>query len=213
MGTALALCAGAFFTSPAKAQCVSHDGVSNNAVAPLAGDATRFAIEGKITGFDRTARTLRVNGLTLTLPAGLMVNTLGLDRAPNLSFDALTAPAKPASRNILGGTLIAQGTIEKTVTPAGKCLTFTADSVFISNVSGRQRPQFSKMRPPSKRQSTGVPPYAAVSQMKDGNQIAPGTTAFTTPLHWDSSATPSVSDIERSSVPLCSGATCPRNSS
>ena len=120
---ALALLLGA---APAAAQCVPIG------VPPAPGGAaTTFAVEGKITAYDRLARTLTANGMTFTLPQALLVATNGLNLPGNITLDALTDPALEASRSIIGGTTIASGNITTTATPAGNCLAFTATSVFV----------------------------------------------------------------------------------
>src|SRR5919107_644270 len=55
--------------------------------------ASVFEVEGKITAYDRTNRTVTANGMTFTIPATLLVKTADLD-APvgNITFEALTDP-------------------------------------------------------------------------------------------------------------------------
>lgn len=120
-----ALAGGVMSTSTASAQCVPI-----NSVTPPAGDAALFAIEGKITAFDRTARTVTANGVTIALPAGLLVSTANLDGPPNLTFEQLTDPAQQATRSIIGATVIAEGNITNSVTAGVNCISFVATAAF-----------------------------------------------------------------------------------
>lgn len=93
--------------------------------------AAVFDVEGKITAFDRTSRTLTANGLTFTVPSVLLVETRDPDLTGNISFDTLTDPALEAQRSILGGTAIATGTVSFTAVGTGFCVSFTAAQVFV----------------------------------------------------------------------------------
>jgi hypothetical protein len=124
LGALLALSAGTLLPAQAKAQCVPI----NSPVAP-AGDAALFSVEGKITAFNRAARTITANGMTFILPTGLGVATNGLGLPANLTFEAFTDPALEATRSIIGATVIADGT--NSVTGAGNCVSFSATSVFV----------------------------------------------------------------------------------
>ncbi len=93
--------------------------------------AAVFDVEGKITAFDRTSRTLTANGLTFTVPSVLLVETRDLDLTGNITFDTLTDPTLEAQRSIIGGTVIATGTVSFTAVGAGFCTSSTAAQVFV----------------------------------------------------------------------------------
>jgi hypothetical protein len=96
-------------------------------------DAAVFEVEGKITAYDRAARTVTANGMTFTIPSTLLVKTADLD-APvgNITFEALTDPTAEASRSIIGGSTRSSGIIASSATATGSnCISFVADSVFI----------------------------------------------------------------------------------
>jgi hypothetical protein len=103
-------------------------------VAPTAG-ATAWDVEGKITGFDTTARTITANGMTFHVPDTMKIKTNGLDQPDgNLEFTgpgSLTDPALEAKQSIVGGTVIASGNVVTTPTTGGFCLTFEPTSIFV----------------------------------------------------------------------------------
>lgn len=111
-------------TASAQALCTPVD------ITPPAAAAV-FDVEGKITAFDRTSRTLTANGLTFTVPSVLLVETRDLDLTGNITFDTLTDPALEAQRSIIGGTTIATGTVSFTAVGTGFCVSFTATQVFV----------------------------------------------------------------------------------
>src|SRR5687768_969746 len=80
-------------------------------------EAAVFEVEGKITAYDRTNRTVTANGMTFVIPATLLVKTADLD-APvgNITFEALTDPSAEASRSIIGGSTRSSGVITTTTT-------------------------------------------------------------------------------------------------
>src|SRR5688572_14283454 len=100
--------------------------------SPPGADAAVFEVEGKITAYDRAARTVTANGMTFAIPATLLVKTADLD-APvgNITFEALTDPAAESSRSIIGGSTRSSGVIASSTTVNGNCVSFVADSVFI----------------------------------------------------------------------------------
>lgn len=93
--------------------------------------AAVFDVEGKITAFNRTSRTLTANGLTFTVPSVLLAETRDLDLTGNITFDTLTDPTLEAQRSIIGGTVIATGTVSFTAVGTGFCTSFTAAQVFV----------------------------------------------------------------------------------
>ena len=96
-------------------------------------EAAVFEVEGKITAYDRTNRTVSVNGMTFSIPANLLVKTADLD-APvgNITFEALTDPSAESSRSIIGGSTRSSGvTTSSTTATGGNCISFVADSVYI----------------------------------------------------------------------------------
>lgn len=120
--------AGVFAASSAhaQAQCVPVN------ISPPADPAESvFEVEGKITAFDRANRTITANGMTFTLPAGLLVETRNADLAGNITFDLLTDPTLEAQRSIIGGTAIATGTIVFTPSGTGFCITFDAAGIYV----------------------------------------------------------------------------------
>lgn len=95
-------------------------------------EAAVFEVEGKITAYDRTNRTVSVNGMTFSIPSTLLVKTIDLDTPGNITFEALTDPAAEASRSIIGGSTRSSGvTTSSTTATGGNCISFVADSVFI----------------------------------------------------------------------------------
>jgi hypothetical protein len=124
------LVAGLMFVAAAQANAqttpcvpVSH--------APTA-DALVYEVEGKITAYDRTNRTITSNGMTLSLPSTLLVKTEDAGAAVgNITFEALTDPTAEASRSIIGGTVISLGNITTTTTATSTCVSFVATSVFV----------------------------------------------------------------------------------
>lgn len=133
----VAVLAVAVFAAPAIAQCpVGSSAFAGTVVDPV------FEIEGVIDAYDQVNRTVTTNGTTFQIPAGVLIST-GL--AQGITFDCLVAPATtgcfpagtvPATpRTILGGTIIASGTIDSTTTPG--CITPVPDVVeflFAENV-------------------------------------------------------------------------------
>jgi hypothetical protein len=96
-------------------------------------EAAVFEVEGKITAYDRTNRTVTTNGVTFAIPANLLVKTADLD-APvgNITFEALTDPSAEAVRSIIGGSTRSSGvTTSSTTATGGNCISFVADSVYI----------------------------------------------------------------------------------
>lgn len=91
--------------------------------------AAVFDVEGKITAFNRTSRTLTANGLTFTVPSVLLVETRDLDLTGNITFDTLTDPTLEAQRSIIGGTVIATGTVSFTAVGTGFCTSFSVPAV------------------------------------------------------------------------------------
>lgn len=126
------LVTGMMFLSAAQANAQTS-GVCTSVSSPPGADAAVFEVEGKITAYDRTNRTVSVNGMTFSIPATLLVKTADLD-APvgNITFEALTDPAAESSRSIIGGSTRSSGiTTSSAKETGGNCVTFVADSVFI----------------------------------------------------------------------------------
>lgn len=101
--------------------------------SPPGADAAVFEVEGKITAYDRTNRTVTANGMTFSIPSTLLVKTADLD-APvgNITFEALTDPSAESVRSIIGGSTRSSGvTTSSTKETGGNCISFVADSVFI----------------------------------------------------------------------------------
>jgi hypothetical protein len=100
--------------------------------SPPGADATVFEVEGKITAYDRTNRTITANGMTFAVPATLLIKTADLD-APvgNITFEALTDPSAEAVRSIIGGSTRSSGVITSSTTTTSNCISFVADSVFV----------------------------------------------------------------------------------
>ncbi|HEX5708770.1 MAG TPA: hypothetical protein VFX96_15840 [Pyrinomonadaceae bacterium] len=108
--------------------------------SPPNADASVFEVEGKITAYDRTNRTITANGVTFAVPATLLIKTADLD-APvgNITFEALTDPSAESLRSIIGGSTRSSGAIASGETTIGgtspgtvsTCVSFVADSVFI----------------------------------------------------------------------------------
>jgi hypothetical protein len=95
-------------------------------------DASVYEVEGKITAYDRTNRTITANGMTFTIPATLLVKTADLDATVgNITFEALTDPTAEASRSIVGGSVISTGNITSSATTTGNCISFVAESVYV----------------------------------------------------------------------------------
>lgn len=126
----LALCA--VVASPAIAQCPAGSSAFSGTL-PV--DSNVWELEGPISAVDVTNRTITANGMTVGVPSTLLIDTglgTGLTMEcwadPTIAgcFDAGTVPASPKS--VLGGTVIALGTVDTTTNPG--CLTYTADSVF-----------------------------------------------------------------------------------
>jgi len=116
------------FAAQANAQTAPCVPVSH---APGA-EAAVFEVEGKISAYDRTNRTVTANGVTFAVPATLLVKTADLD-APvgNITFEALTDPSAESVRSIIGGSTRSSGVITSSTTTTTNCISFVADSVFI----------------------------------------------------------------------------------
>jgi hypothetical protein len=103
-------------------------------VAPSA-DATVWDVEGKITGFDTTARTITANGMTFRVPDTMKIKTNDLDHpVGNIEFTgpgSLTDPALEANRSIVGGTVIASGTVVTTPVVGGFCITYEPTTIYV----------------------------------------------------------------------------------
>jgi hypothetical protein len=95
-------------------------------------EAAVFEVEGKITAYDRTNRTITANGMTFTIPSTLLVKTEDLDAPGNITFEALTDPSAESVRSIIGGSTRSSGvTTSSTTSTGGNCISFVADSVFV----------------------------------------------------------------------------------
>ena len=143
VAVAVAIAAGALPVAHATRTCPSPS-VSRQSVPSVDPTLRTWDVEGKITAYSLENRTVTVNGLTLVIPPTLKVKTLdpnqpegNLEFADDVSFDAatgagldLTDPGLDAVRTIIGGTMIAGGTLEVT-TATGTCMTLIADSVFV----------------------------------------------------------------------------------
>ncbi|MFN7144655.1 MAG: hypothetical protein ACK4YP_12835 [Myxococcota bacterium] len=90
-----------------------------------------FEVEGRIASYDRTARTLTANGMTFRVPEGFLVATIDLDAPGNITFEALTDPTLEAERSIIGGTVIAGGSITFTDVGGTQCADFVPANVFV----------------------------------------------------------------------------------
>lgn len=100
--------------------------------SPPTADASIYEVEGKITAYDRANRTISANGMTVAIPATLLIKTADLDATVgNITFEALTDPAAESSRSIIGGSLISTGRITSSATTAGNCISFVADSAYV----------------------------------------------------------------------------------
>jgi hypothetical protein len=130
-----AIALGAHSPAPAQAAEVCPDGRLTS-TAPTA-DAQIFEVEGKISRYDATARTITANGMTFKVPDTLKIKTQDLDQAVgNIEFTgpgSLTDPALEAQLPITGGTAIAAG--DAVVTPVAEtgqfCVIFQATSVYV----------------------------------------------------------------------------------
>jgi hypothetical protein len=104
--------------------------------------AAAFELEGVIDAVNLTNRTITTNGTTFVVPSGLAITT-GVPGGVSLTclvapattgcFPAGSVPANP--RSVIGGTVIATGTIDATTNPG--CLTYVPQSVeflFAENV-------------------------------------------------------------------------------
>jgi hypothetical protein len=144
VAVALAIAAGALPVAHATHTCPATS-VSRQFVPSVDPALRTWDVEGKISAYSLENRTVTVNGLTLVIPPTLKVKTLDLDQpegnlefADGVLFDAatgagldLTDPGLDAIRTIIGGTMIAGGTLEFTTAATGTCMTLTANSVFI----------------------------------------------------------------------------------
>jgi hypothetical protein len=126
-----------FLAAPAIAQCPPGS-------SPFTGtlvDPT-FELEGAIDSVSLTDRTISTNGTTFRVPVGMLIST-GLPQGITLEclvqpattgcFPAGSVPANP--RSVIGGTIIATGTIDNTTNPG--CLTYVPEAVsflFAENV-------------------------------------------------------------------------------
>lgn len=89
-----------------------------------------WEVEGPVAAVDTTARTITTNGMTFSVPAGVLVDT-GLPTG--LSLECWADPATPGCfasvpatpKSIIGGTVIALGTFSV----ANGCLSYDANSV------------------------------------------------------------------------------------
>lgn len=89
-------------------------------------------VEGKITAYDVGKRTMTANGMTLSVPADLLIKTIDLDQEKgNLTLVELTDPARERVRSIIGGTVIANGETVFTQEAVGTCMALVATSVFV----------------------------------------------------------------------------------
>lgn len=98
---------------------------------PTDPDLLTFDVEGKITAFNRTARTITANGMTLNIPTTVLVETRDLDLTGNIQFADLTSPTLEAQRSIIGGTVIASGDIIFNQTTSGYCMSFQVTRIFV----------------------------------------------------------------------------------
>lgn len=124
----LALCAAV--ASPALAQCPVG---SSPFTGTLGVDANLWELEGPLSAVDVNNRTITANGMTFQVPSALLIDTgltTGLSMScwadPTVAGCFASVPANPKS--IVGGTVIALGTVDTTTNPG--CLTYVADSVF-----------------------------------------------------------------------------------
>ena len=101
-------------------------------IAPPADPALLvFEVEGKIQSFNTTARTITANGMTISIPTTVLVETRNLDLTGNITFANLTDPTLEAQRSIIGGTLIASGDIVFNQGASGNCVSMNATRVFV----------------------------------------------------------------------------------
>lgn len=116
----------------AAVQTAAQDTPCSQVSSSPSAEASIFEVEGKITAYDRANRTISANGMTVTVPATLLVKTADLDATTgNITFEALTDPAAESSRSIIGGSLISTGSITSSATATGTCISFVADSVYV----------------------------------------------------------------------------------
>ncbi len=90
-----------------------------------------FEVEGKIASYNRTSRTITVNGMTFMIPTTVLVETRDLDLTGNITFDTLTNPTYEAQHSIVGATVIASGDISFSSAGGGNCMSFSATRVFV----------------------------------------------------------------------------------
>jgi hypothetical protein len=113
-------------TAMAQAPCTPVD------IAPPADPALLvFEVEGKIQSYNNTARTITANGMTIFIPATVLVETRNLDLTGNITFANLTDATLEAQRSIIGGTVIASGDIVFSQGPSGNCVSMNATRVFV----------------------------------------------------------------------------------
>lgn len=116
---AAAVAASALVTSAASAQCARGLTVKPDLDPAVA----TWEFEGPITGYDTAAGTISVLGAAVQVPATLPIVT-GPDYT--VSYAQLTDPALEATRTIVGGILIASGSLADT--DADGCYDLVADA-------------------------------------------------------------------------------------
>jgi hypothetical protein len=113
-------------TAMAQAPCVPVD-IS----APADPALQVFEVEGKIQSYNGTARTITANGMTIFIPATVLVETRNADLTGNITFANLTDATLEAQRSIIGGTVIASGDIVFSQGPSGNCVSMNATQVYV----------------------------------------------------------------------------------
>lgn len=122
---------GMIFTAAVRTNA-QGDSLCTAVSSPPQAGALVYEVEGKITAYDRTNRTITANGMTLRVPATLLVKTEDLDATVgNITFEALTDPMHEGQRSIIGGTVISVGDITSNATTTGNCISFVATSVYV----------------------------------------------------------------------------------
>lgn len=103
-----------------------------SATAPTQ-DAQVFDVEGKITAYDTTTRTITVNGTRFHIPPTEKIKTQTLDQTTgNLELTGPGSLTDPAQSSIIGSSAIAGGTVNVTaLAGGGHCITFAANSVYV----------------------------------------------------------------------------------
>ncbi len=102
-----------------------------NAAPPTDPGLLVFEVEGRINSFDRTNRTITVNGMTFHIPSTVLVETRNLDLNGNITFEYLTDAALEAQHSIIGGTVIASGDITFSPSGSGYCMSYSATRVYV----------------------------------------------------------------------------------